>query len=63
MSADTVAPDYVGYRFTARIDLADCLLRQAVNDTYARSTIAIATPSAKPPMLKLIGQEGIRKKT
>jgi len=36
---------------------------QAVGDTYARSTIAVATPSAKPSMLKLIWQEGIRKKS
>jgi nucleoside-diphosphate-sugar epimerase len=57
-----VAIDHIGYRFTARIDLADCLLRQALGDTYARSTIAVATPSAKPSMLKLIWQEGIRKK-
>ena len=54
--------DHIGYRFTARIDLADCLLRQALSDTYVRSTIAVATPSAKPSMLKLIWQEGIRKK-
>jgi putative NADH-flavin reductase len=57
-----VEVDYIGYRFTARIDLADCLLRQAVGDTYVRTTIAVATPSAKPSMLKLIWQEGIRKK-
>jgi uncharacterized protein YbjT (DUF2867 family) len=57
-----VAIDTIGYRFTARIDLADCLLRQAVDETYVRSTIAVATPSAKPSMLKLIWQEGIRKK-
>ena len=57
-----VAIDYIGCRFTARIDLADCLLRQALDDTYVRSTIAVATPSAKPSMLKLIWQEGIRKK-
>jgi uncharacterized protein YbjT (DUF2867 family) len=57
-----VAIDHIGYRFTARIDLADCLLRQALGDTYVRSTIAVATPSAKPSMLKLIWQEGIRKK-
>jgi putative NADH-flavin reductase len=57
-----VAIDNIGYRFTARIDLADCLLRQAVDDMYVRSTIAVATPSAKPSMLKLIWQEGIRKK-
>jgi uncharacterized protein YbjT (DUF2867 family) len=57
-----VALDHIGYRFTARIDLADCLLRQALDDTYVRSTIAVATPDAKPSMLKLIWQEGIRKK-
>jgi putative NADH-flavin reductase len=62
LSAYDVAIDHIGYRFTARIDLADCLLRQALGDTYVRSTIAVATPSAKPSMLKLIWQEGIRKK-
>jgi uncharacterized protein YbjT (DUF2867 family) len=62
VSAYSIAIDHIGYRFTARIDLADCLLRQALDDTYARSTIAVATPSAKPSMLKLIWQEGIRKK-
>jgi uncharacterized protein YbjT (DUF2867 family) len=62
VSAYDVAIDHIGYRFTARIDLADCLLRQAFDDTYARATIAVATPSAKPSMLKLIWQEGIRKK-
>ena len=59
----SVAADYLGYRYTARIDLADCLLRQALSDTYVRSTIAVATPSAKPSMLKLIWSEGIRKKS
>jgi putative NADH-flavin reductase len=62
VSAYEVAIDHIGYRFTARIDLADCLLRQALGDTYARATIAVATPTAKPSMLKLIWQEGIRKK-
>jgi putative NADH-flavin reductase len=62
VSAYEVAIDHVGYRFTARIDLADCLLREALNDRYVRSKIAVATPSAKPSMLKLIWQEGIRKK-
>jgi putative NADH-flavin reductase len=58
-----VAVDHIGYRFTARIDLADCLLRQALGDTHVRSAIAVATPSAKPSMLKLIWQEGVRKKS
>ena len=63
VSAYGVAIDWIGHRFTARIDLADCLLRQALGDTYARSTIAVATPSAKPSILKLIWREGIRKKS
>jgi putative NADH-flavin reductase len=62
VSAYDIAIDHIGYRFTARIDLADCLLRQALGDTFVRSTIAVATPSANPSMLKLIWQEGIRKK-
>jgi putative NADH-flavin reductase len=57
-----VAVDYIGHRFTARIDLADCLLREALEDTHLQTTIAVSTPTAKPSMLKLIWQEGIRKK-
>ena len=63
VSAYGIAIDYIGHRFTARIDLADCLLRQALGDTYVRSTIAVATPSANPSILKLIWREGIRKKS
>ena len=62
VSAYGVAIDFIAHRFTARIDLADCLLRQALGDTYVRSTIAVATPSAHPSILRLIWREGIRKK-
>jgi uncharacterized protein YbjT (DUF2867 family) len=62
VSAYGVALDYIAHRFTARIDLADCLLREAVTDAHVRSTIAVVTSSAKPSMLKLVWQEGIRKK-
>lgn len=62
VSAYQVARDHIGHRFTARIDLADCLLREAVGDLHVRSTIAVATTSATPSMLKLIWQEGIKKK-
>ena len=62
VSAYGVAIDFIAHRFTARIDLADCLLRQALSDTYVRSTIAVATLSAHPSILKLIWREGIRKK-
>ena len=48
VSAYSVAIDHIGYRYTAQVDLADCLLRQALSDAYVRSTIAIATTSAKP---------------
>jgi putative NADH-flavin reductase len=57
-----VALDHIGHRFTARIDLADCLLREALDDTHVRSAVAVASPNAHPSMLKLIWQEGIRKK-
>jgi uncharacterized protein YbjT (DUF2867 family) len=63
VSEYSIAIEHIGHRFTARIDLADCLLRQTLGDTYVRSTIAVATPSAKPSMLKLIWQEGIRKQS
>ena len=63
VSAYGVAIDYIGHRFTARIDLADCLLRQALGDTCVRSTIAVATTSAHPSIVKLIWREGIRKKS
>jgi putative NADH-flavin reductase len=62
VSAYAIAIDHIGHRYTSRIDLADCLLRQALSDTFVRSTIAVATPSAHPSMLKLIWREGIRKK-
>ncbi len=56
-----VAPEHVGHRFTTRIDLAHCLLREAVDDLHPRAAIAVATPDAKPSMLSLIWREGIRK--
>ena len=59
----SVETDYIGHRFTARIDLADCLLRHAVDDLHGRSTVAVATLSANPSIVKLVWQEGIRKKT
>ncbi len=49
-------------RFTAREDLADCLLHQISDRTYVNRALALATVSLKPNMLKLIWREGIRKK-
>jgi putative NADH-flavin reductase len=58
-----IAPDHVGHRFTTRIDLADCLLREAVEDLHPGAAIAVATPTAHPSMLSLIWREGIRKQS
>ena len=63
VSEYVVAPDHVGHRFTTRIDLADCLLREAVEDLHPGAAIAVATPSANPSMLSLIWREGIRKQS
>lgn len=64
VSAYETSPDHIGHRFTSRIDLADCLLRQATSPTEGdiRSAIAVATTASEPSMLKLIWTEGIRKK-
>lgn len=56
-----VAPEHVAHQFTARIDLADCLIREAVGSGHARAAIGIASPSVSPSMLSLIWREGIRK--
>ncbi len=58
-----VAPDHVAHRYTTRIDLAACLLREAVDDLHPCRAIAVATPSASPSMLSLIWREGIRKQS
>jgi putative NADH-flavin reductase len=63
VSAYLVAPDHVAHRFTTRIDLADCLLREAVDDLHVGAAIAVASPSASPSMLSLIWREGIRKQS
>jgi putative NADH-flavin reductase len=62
VSAYGVALDHIGHRFTARIDLADCLLREVVGDLHVQTAIAVASPDAHPSMLKLVWQEGLRKK-
>lgn len=57
-----VAEDTAPHRYTARNDLAACLVAEATSDLHVRAAIAVVTPSASPSMLKLIWNEGIRKK-
>jgi nucleoside-diphosphate-sugar epimerase len=59
----SVAEDHVLGRFTSRTDLADCLLRQASERAFSRKVLAIATVAVQPSMVKLIWNEGIRKKS
>ena len=56
-----VAEGHLNVRFTARADLADCMLQQATGDRYVRTLLAVATVDVKPNMLKLLWREGISK--
>lgn len=49
-------------RFTSRADLADCLLRQAINDRYAQKAIAVATFAVQPSIVQLIIREGFQRR-
>jgi putative NADH-flavin reductase len=57
-----VAEDHILGRFTAREDLADCLLRQTTDRTYIDRAVAVATVAVQPSILQLVWREGIRKK-
>jgi uncharacterized protein YbjT (DUF2867 family) len=55
--------DHILGRFTAREDLADCLLRQAPDRSFVNKAVAVATVAVQPSMLQLVWREGIRKKS
>jgi len=61
VTAYRVGERHLPARFTSRADLADCLLRQATDDTWVRKQVAVATVEARPSMVQLIWREGIRK--
>lgn len=56
-----VAEDHLPGRFTSRTDLADCLLRQAADETFVGHAIAVSTVAVRPSIVQLIWREGIRK--
>lgn len=56
-----VGEGHLGEQFTSRADLADCLLRQADDETWSRRRIAVATVDLRPSIVQLIWREGIRK--
>ena len=50
-------------RFTSRADLADLLLRQATDDTYARSPVSLITDDGAPSVRELILREAFGRET
>jgi nucleoside-diphosphate-sugar epimerase len=57
-----VARDHLAHRFTAREDLADCLVRQVGDRTFVGGALAVATVDRSPGIVQLIWREGIRKR-
>jgi putative NADH-flavin reductase len=56
-----VAQSFVG-RYTSRTDLADCMLKLLANKQYLHQTVAVATVSVQPSMLRLILKEAFQKR-
>jgi putative NADH-flavin reductase len=48
-------------RYTSRMDLADCMLRQLTDDRFVRKIVSVATVSQQPNMLAFIWREAISK--
>jgi uncharacterized protein YbjT (DUF2867 family) len=61
VSAYEVADRYGSTRFTARRDLADCMLREAGPGGHHRKVIAVVTTEGTPSILSIIWNEGIKK--
>ena len=58
-----LAEDHLSGRFTAREDLADCLLRLSTDRSFLQRAVAVTTVAVQPSMLQLVWREGIRKKS
>ena len=58
-----MAEGHIRGRFTARADLADCLLRQLTTDQYLHKAVAVATFAVQPTVLELIRKEAFQSRT
>jgi putative NADH-flavin reductase len=58
-----MAEGHIRGRFTARADLADCLLRQLTSDQYLHKAVAVATFAVQPTLLELIRKEAFQSST
>lgn len=63
VTAYELVEDHHPGRFTSRTDLADCLLKQLTDDRHVHGKLAVATVTVRPNMLKLLWNEGIKKKS
>lgn len=52
-----MAEDFISGRFTARIDLADFMLKQLTTDTYLHKAVAVVTFSGQPTLLQFLARE------
>jgi putative NADH-flavin reductase len=55
-----IAEGHIRGRFTARADLADCMLRQLSSDEYLRRVVAVATFDIQPTVLELMRKEAFQ---
>lgn len=56
----TVGPPQMIGRFTARRDLADALIREAVEDRNVRSVIEVITTEGTPSVYRVFAREALR---
>jgi uncharacterized protein YbjT (DUF2867 family) len=61
VSAYQVCENSIRGMFTARADLAACLLAQLADDRHVRTAIGVVTTAGTPGLLGQIWHEGIRK--
>jgi uncharacterized protein YbjT (DUF2867 family) len=52
---------YVSQKFTARIDLADAMVRQVGDRSFSRTTAAVGTVSGTPSVAQLIMREAFKR--
>jgi putative NADH-flavin reductase len=63
VTAYQMAERHIRGRFTARADLADCLLHQLTTDEYLHKAVAVATFAVQPTVLELIRKEAFQSRT
>ena len=56
-----VTEGFVTGKFTSRLDLADFMLRQLTDPRYVHKTVAIATVSVRPRLMKMLLTEALHR--